>query len=133
MQAEFEDRLDFSAYLLTPLQRLGKYILLMENIEKEIVKMEQSSKNIEHAIAMIKSVMTRGNDSIAIESIQRSPISFVDYGTFIMRDKFTILKPRRFDSMVFLFTNVVVFTVEDQVVFSLVKFLCCLYVIIGLT
>lgn len=115
MQEHYGERLDFSAYLLTPLQRLGKYILLLDNIEKELKKLALPYENTQKARELIKSVMSRGNDCVAIESIHHSPISKVDYGSFIMRDKFTITKPRRLDSMVFLFSNIVVFTVEDQV------------------
>lgn len=118
MQIYYNERLDFSAYLLTPLQRLGKYILLLENIRKEVGKMElhRKIKNIiEKALEMVKSVMSKGNDYVAIESIQSSPLSSTDYGSFIMRDKFMLLKPRKLECMVFLFTNLVVFTVEDPV------------------
>lgn len=115
MQEYFKERLDFSSYLLTPLQRLGKYILLLENIEKELKILELAHQNIRDAIILVKSVMSKGNDCVAIESIQNSLISKIDYGSFIMRDKFTIIKPRRLDSIVFLFSNFVVFTIQDPV------------------
>lgn len=119
MQDQFGERLDFSAYLLTPVQRLGRYILFIENIEKELKKMDGICENIQKALKIVKSVMSRGNDCVAIESIQRSPISKVDFGSFIMREKFTLTKPRRLEIMVFLFSNIVVFTVEDPVSLTL--------------
>lgn len=115
MQDQYGERLDFSAYLLTPVQRLGRYILFIENIEKELKKVDGTCENIQKALKIVKSVMSRGNDCVAIESIQKSPISKVDYGSFIMREKFTLIKPRRLEIMVFLFSNIVVFTVEDPV------------------
>lgn len=113
MQETFEERLDFSAYLLTPVQRLGRYILFLENIEKQLKKLNLPVEHAQTAIAILKDEMSKGNDSVAIESIENSPISKMDYGSFKMREKFSINKPRKVDAMVFLFSNVVVFTTSD--------------------
>ncbi|XP_056633433.1 uncharacterized protein LOC130443013 isoform X2 [Diorhabda sublineata] len=113
MQETFEERLDFSAYLLTPVQRLGRYILFLENIEKQLKKLNLPVEGAQSAIAILKDEMSKGNDSVAIESIENSPISKMDYGSFKMREKFSINKPRKVDAMVFLFSHVVVFTTCD--------------------
>lgn len=116
MQEKFEERLDFSAYLLTPVQRLGKYILFLENIEKQLEKLDLPIENTQTALVIVRDEMSKGNDSVAIESIEHSPISKMDYGSFKMREKFNIIKPRKVEAaMVFLFTNVVVFSVTDTV------------------
>lgn len=114
-QAKFEERLDLSAYLLTPLQRLGKYKLFLENIEKQLKKLDLPIGNVQMALDIIKGEMSKGNDFVAIESIENSPINKEDYGSFTMREKFNILKPRRFEAMVFLFENIIVFTICDPV------------------
>lgn len=67
------------------------------------------------ALDIIKGEMSKGNDFVAIESIENSPINKEDYGSFTMREKFNILKPRRFEAMVFLFENIIVFTICDPV------------------
>lgn len=67
------------------------------------------------ALDIIKGEMSKGNDFVAIESIENSPINKEDYGSFKMREKFNILKPRRFEAMVFLFENIIVFTMCDPV------------------
>ncbi|KAG5896713.1 hypothetical protein JTB14_014589 [Gonioctena quinquepunctata] len=113
MQERFEERLDFSAYLLTPVQRLGKYILFLENIEKELKKLNMPIGSTQMALDIVKSEMSKGNDYVAIDSIQNSPISKLDYGSFKMREHFSITKPRRVEAMVFLFENVVVLTTSD--------------------
>ncbi|KAJ8920587.1 hypothetical protein NQ315_004726 [Exocentrus adspersus] len=112
-QITFDERLDLSSYLLTPLQRMGKYKLFLENIEKELKKVNESTTAVEQALGIVKREMSKGNDFVAIESIANSPIGKEDYGSFIMREVFTILKPRRLDSMVFLFENILVFTICD--------------------
>ncbi|CAH1168750.1 unnamed protein product [Phyllotreta striolata] len=114
MQENLQERLDFSAYLLTPVQRLGKYILFLENIQKQLDKLDLSTYNVQAALFIVKEEMSKGNDSVAIESIENSPISKKEYGSFVIREKFNVIKPKRVDStMVFLFTNVVVFTTTD--------------------
>ncbi|XP_018567563.1 uncharacterized protein LOC108908124 [Anoplophora glabripennis] len=112
-QAKFDERLDLSSYLLTPLQRLGKYKLFLENIEKQLTKLKLPTGNVQMALDIIKGEMSKGNDFVAIESIENSPINKEDYGSFKMREKFNILKPRRFEAMVFLFENIIVFTICD--------------------
>ncbi|CAH1175962.1 unnamed protein product [Phaedon cochleariae] len=114
MQETFEERLDFSAYLLTPVQRLGKYILFLENIEKQLSKLNQPIETVQEALNIVRSEMTKGNDAVAAESIENSPISRLDYGSFKLREKFSIIKPRKLEAMVFLFENVLVFTTNDQ-------------------
>lgn len=123
MQEEYEERLDFSAYLLTPLQRLGKYILFLENIEKELNKLELPVEKTQIALDIVKKVMSQGNDYVAIESIENSLVSKSDYGAFIIRETFFINKPRRYESMVFLFSNVIVFTINDGVS-NYVQYIC---------
>nr|XP_023018278.1 uncharacterized protein LOC111507223 [Leptinotarsa decemlineata] len=114
MQDHFEERLDFSAYLLTPVQRLGKYILFLENIEKELKRLDLPIGSTQMALDIVKNEMSKGNDYVAIDSIQNSPISKMSYGCFKMRENFTISKPRRMEATVFLFSNYVVLAVEDH-------------------
>lgn len=61
--------------------------------------------------------MRKGNDAVVIGSIEKSPIQAKYYGSFIMNEQFTLLKPKRLDSTVFLFEQVIVFTYEDQVIY----------------
>lgn len=114
-QEEIGDKLDLSAYLLTPLQRLGKYKLFLENIIKQLIKDGQQTELANEALEMIKKYLRKGNDQVAIASILLSPIHPKDYGSFISREKFTMTKPKKMDVMVFLFEKIIIFTVEDLV------------------
>lgn len=102
--------------MLTPVQRLGKYILFLQSITKELNKSGIHSVNVQTALDIVKRSMTRGNDLIAICSIKSCPINLVkEAGSFVMREKFQILKPKKLVSTVFLFEEIVVFTIDCQV------------------
>lgn len=101
---------------MAPIQRLPKYMLLLENIKKELYKMgvKKVTKLI-IAINIIKEELNKGNDYIAIESIHEWPVmNKMDLGPFIMRDIFIIRNPRKFESMIFLFNKMLVFTTMDN-------------------
>lgn len=99
--------------MLAPIQRLGKYILLLDKISKELSKKDQSSDSIHAALEIVKKEMSKGNDYVAIYSIKDCPVKLAEEaGSFKMREKFTILKPRKFESVVFLFEEIIVFTIE---------------------
>ncbi|XP_050302333.1 uncharacterized protein LOC126740386 isoform X3 [Anthonomus grandis grandis] len=112
-QERIQDKLTLSAYLLTPLQRIGKYKLFLENIIKQLEKEGKPIGSAQLALDIIKKYMSSGNDAVAIASILRSPLHTKDYGSFISREKFSLIKPKRLELMVFLFEEVVVFTTED--------------------
>lgn len=114
-QKSLGDLLDLSSYLLTPIQRLGKYILLLENIQKALQKENKYSENVEMAIEMLRREMRIGNDFIAIDSIEKLPITLDQSGSFVFRDVFNIQRPRKYEATLFLFENVLVFTVVHHV------------------
>lgn len=99
------------SYLLNPIQRLGRYILLLENLQKSV----RRSACLDPAIEILKSNMTKGNDSIAVESILKVPetVDLYKKGSYIDREKFVMLKPRRQEAVIFLFEDIVVFTTEN--------------------
>ncbi|XP_076256798.1 uncharacterized protein LOC143194107 [Rhynchophorus ferrugineus] len=111
-QEELKNKLGISAYLVTPIQRLGKYTLFFGNIIKRLTKENQPTGEAEFALSIVKKYMRKGNDAVAIDSIEKNPIEPKYYGSFIMNEKFTILKPKRLDSTVFLFEQIIVFTYE---------------------
>ncbi|GJQ86150.1 hypothetical protein Trydic_g13431 [Trypoxylus dichotomus] len=110
-QKKLRDRLDLMSYLLNPIQRLGRYILLLENLQKSV----RRSACLDPAIEILKTNMTKGNDSIAVESILRIPETLDLYrkGSYIDREKFMMIKPRRQEIVLFLFEGIVVLTTEN--------------------
>jgi 3-polyprenyl-4-hydroxybenzoate decarboxylase len=107
--------LGLASYLLTPIQRLGKYILILEKIKKELIKAKKPIEKVCAAIEVVRKVMRKGNDFIAMDSIKNSDIDLLMQGSFIMRAVFNVLKPRKFVSMVFLFENAIIFTEKISV------------------
>lgn len=99
-----------------PIQRLGKYKLMLNNIRDEL----KTDKNdaINDAISLIEKQLRRGNDYIAIDSIYGWPKIRGDLldalGSFVMRDMFILKNDqcRKAEVMVFLFDNVIIFTVQ---------------------
>lgn len=59
--------------------------------------------------------MSRGNDYIAIDSIKDCPINLLEQGSFLIREKFTVHTPKKYESMLFLFEKILVFTAVDLV------------------
>lgn len=95
---------------------MGKYKLFLEQIKKELIKTNDNShENIDRAIELIHKQMTKGNDYIAIDSIRNCPINLLEQGSFILREKFNVVKPRKYESMLFLFENIIIFTTTDPV------------------
>lgn len=122
-QVIIKDNLGLLSYLITPIQRLGKYVLLLEQMQKELKKNQEVSEIVEKAIEAVRNIMKKGNDYLAIDSIIQSPLDFNLHGSFIMRALFCVIKPKKLISMVFLFENVIVFTVKNSV--SKKVFLLC--------
>lgn len=118
-QEELGERLDLGSYLLTPIQRLGKYILFLKGINEQLNKRCSHSVTVQAALDMVKDAMSRANDYIAIDSIKDCPINLNKAGSFIMREKFLVHRgnkiERTFESMVFFFDEIIVFTIENHV------------------
>lgn len=117
-QEELGERLDLGSYLLAPIQRLGKYILFLKGINEQLNKRYSHSITVQAALDMIKEAMSRANDYIAIDSIKGCSINLSKAGSFVMREKFLVRAnkyDRTFESMVFFFDEIIVFTTESDV------------------
>lgn len=111
-QEELKQSLDLASYLLAPIQRITKYKLMLENIKKELKKIGITSDILENAINIIQKELITGNDYIAIDSISKWPqMQKTELGSFIMRDMFTIKYKKKYESMVFLFERMIIFTI----------------------
>lgn len=106
---------DFEDYLLLPLRRLGNYGTFMENIKKELTIQKMPCDRADKAAGILKDAMSKGNTYVAIKSIQNNPMNRLDHGSFIVSNVFILTASRRFESTVFLFSDVVIFTVKDKV------------------
>lgn len=116
IQQQLGDFLDLHSYLLTPIQRLAKYIQFLDQINKELAKQEMRSPDLDKARSIVKTYMKKGNDYVAIDSITKVPYSLSDkVGSFIFREKFFILKPKKYEATLFLFEQSLIITIADPV------------------
>lgn len=94
---------------------------MLEQLQKESVKNEGAvSEAVKKAIEVVRRQMSRGNDFIAIDSIKECPVNLADQGSFIMREKFNVIKPKKFEAVLFLFDRILVFTTVDHVTHCLI-------------
>lgn len=80
-QTELGDRLDLSSYLLSPVQRLGRYILLLRALQRE-ERAETEAEGLPTAISQLPTAITHlehlmdlGNNLIALDSITNCTVS----------------------------------------------------------
>ncbi|KAK9730728.1 RhoGEF domain [Popillia japonica] len=111
-QAELEDQYTCDSYLLNPVQRPGRYRLLLEKLEKELAKTGETCQALSDAVKLVSDKITEANTLMTIDSIKKCPINLKTMGPFIMKEAFNI--KRKYKSVVFLFKNIVVFCIEHQ-------------------
>lgn len=126
-QENIRDKTDLSSYLLAPIKRLAQYTLLLKAIDKELKKQNLHSACIEAAMEMVEKSISLANDYVAIASIKHCPLPLKEVaGSFIVRNKFNIIHPNShfnkgpdkkqgFESMVFLFDKMIIFTLELEI------------------
>ncbi|GLV42421.1 Puratrophin-1-like [Carabus blaptoides fortunei] len=109
---ELHSSLDMGSYLIKPTQRLGRYILLMEELGKECKKHKIDDNEVKEAIEMLKTEMRLGNDLMAFDAIKGCDMDLKDQGDLIYRNEFTVYKGAEpaYKAMVFLFDKIMMFT-----------------------
>lgn len=119
IQDILQQNLGLSSYLITPIQRIGRYRLLLEGIQGELNKKGIPFENVGIALDMIKRIANSANGYVAIGSIKNSPMDLSqEAGPFAMRNHFSIVYPHcreRTEGTVFLFEEIIVFTLEIDV------------------
>lgn len=111
-----DDGFDLASQMHKPILRLGRYILLLESLHTQVLEDNLSPKTVAKALDITKKWMRASNDHIAYASIKYSPIDVKQTaGSLVMKQKLHICKPMKFDSDVFVFENLIIFTVKSQV------------------
>lgn len=62
--------MDLSSYLLKPVQRMGKYALILKQILKECPETSPDYPDLKEAEEMIRFCLQHGNDLLAMDAIQ---------------------------------------------------------------
>ena len=66
------DKMDLSSYLLKPVQRMGKYALILKQILKECPESAGEYQDLTAAQDMIKFCLQHGNDLLAMDALKVS-------------------------------------------------------------
>lgn len=75
-QKQLEDKMDLASYLLKPVQRMGKYALLLQQLMKALGPKDSYSSELAAAEAMVRFQLRHGNDLLAMDSLRECDVSF---------------------------------------------------------
>ncbi|KAK3085374.1 hypothetical protein FSP39_002374 [Pinctada imbricata] len=110
-QLQLGDRMDLASYLLKPVQRMGKYALLLKQIMKECPQSEQEYQDLKAAEQMVKFQLRHGNDLLAMDSLKDCDVNLQEQGRLLRQDEFIVWQGRRKSLRhVFLFEDLILFS-----------------------
>lgn len=77
-QMELGDKMDLASYLLKPVQRMGKYALLLQQLMKAVTSIQGPSlqeiaediEELQRAEEMVRFQLRHGNDLLAMDSLR---------------------------------------------------------------
>ncbi|XP_033754594.1 puratrophin-1-like isoform X2 [Pecten maximus] len=110
-QLQLGDKMDLSSYLLKPVQRMGKYALLIKQIMKGCPHTDQEYQDLKAAEEMVKFQLRHGNDLLAMDSLRDCDVNLQEQGRLLRQEEFLVWQGRR-KSMrhVFLFEDLILFS-----------------------
>ncbi|EFA01095.2 hypothetical protein TcasGA2_TC004018 [Tribolium castaneum] len=116
-QLELKDRMDLASYLLKPVQRMGKYALLLQQMMKACVgpSMErlQELEDLKQAEEMVRFKLRHGNDLLAMDSIRECDVNLKEQGSLLRQNEFLVWEGRNGKKslrQVFLFEELILFS-----------------------
>lgn len=82
-QLELDDKMDLASYLLKPVQRMGKYALLLQQLMKAVTsvqgpslqKISEDIEELQRAEEMVRFQLRHGNDLLAMDSLRDCDVS----------------------------------------------------------
>ncbi|XP_071959000.1 puratrophin-1-like isoform X2 [Antedon mediterranea] len=115
-QHELGDKMDVASYLLKPVQRMGKYALLLRDLIKECGESNQELlAYLKTTESMVKFQLRHGNDLLAMDAIRDSDITLHEQGQLIRQEEFLVYRgKKKCWRHIFLFEDTVVFTKTRQ-------------------
>ncbi|XP_046843410.1 pleckstrin homology domain-containing family G member 4B-like isoform X4 [Xenia sp. Carnegie-2017] len=110
-QDELQDKLDLCSYLIKPVQRIGKYALLLQDMIKVIEIHSSFTTHLRSAVEMVKSQLRHGNDLLAMDSLRGCDVNVKEQGKLLRMDDFIVWQSRKKHfRRVFLFEDMVLFS-----------------------
>lgn len=110
-QLELGDKMDLSSYLLKPVQRMGKYALLIKLVLKECPLTAPEYPDLKAAEDMIRFQLRHGNDLLAMDALRECDVNLQEQGRLLRQDEFLVYHGRRKCMRhVFLFEDLILFS-----------------------
>ncbi|XP_050423665.1 rho guanine nucleotide exchange factor 40-like isoform X2 [Adelges cooleyi] len=108
-QNELRDRMDLASYLLKPVQRMGKYALLLQQLMK-MAKGE--TEYLRQAESMVRFQLRHGNDLLAMDSLRECDVNLKEQGRLLRQNEFLVWqgKGKKCLRQVFLFEELILFS-----------------------
>ncbi|XP_060877232.1 puratrophin-1-like isoform X2 [Metopolophium dirhodum] len=108
-QIELRDRMDLASYLLKPVQRMGKYALLLQ----QLMKMAKGdTEHLRLAESMVRFQLRHGNDLLAMDSLRECDVNLKEQGRLLRQNEFLVWqgKGKKCLRQVFLFEELILFS-----------------------
>ena len=108
---ELGDKMDLASYLLKPVQRMGKYALLLKQLLKESGEKEPEHADLMAAEQMVRFQLRHGNDLLAMDSLRDCDVNVKEQGRLLRQSEFYCWQGRKKGLRhVFLFEELILFS-----------------------
>ncbi|XP_017887416.1 uncharacterized protein LOC108629330 isoform X2 [Ceratina calcarata] len=130
-QLELGDKMDLASYLLKPVQRMGKYALLLQQLVKAgtdlseqmsgdgkdekddgMKPMVEGEADLRSAEQMVRFQLRHGNDLLAMDSLRDCDVNVKEQGRLLRQNEFLVWqgKGKKCLRQVFLFEDLILFS-----------------------
>ncbi|KAJ8979827.1 hypothetical protein NQ317_014958, partial [Molorchus minor] len=120
-QLDLGDKMDLASYLLKPVQRMGKYALLLQQMMKACPvsslgsseRAIQETEDLKQAEEMVRFQLRHGNDLLAMDSIRECDVNLKEQGRLLRQNEFLVWEGRSGKKslrQVFLFEELILFS-----------------------
>lgn len=89
-QQALGDHLDLASYLLKPIQRMGKYALLLQELARACGGPMQELSALREAQSLVHFQLRHGNDLLAMDAIQGCDVNLKEQGQLVRQDEFVV-------------------------------------------
>ncbi|KAI8121287.1 Puratrophin-1 [Lucilia cuprina] len=112
-QIELNDKMDLASYLLKPVQRMGKYALLLQQLGSALQEIAADVEELQKAEEMVKFQLRHGNDLLAMDSLRDCDVNVKEQGRLLRQNEFLVWQGRggkKTLRQIFLFEELVLFS-----------------------
>lgn len=120
-QLELDDKMDLASYLLKPVQRMGKYALLLQQLKKAVTNIQgptlqemcEDVDELQKAEEMVRFQLRHGNDLLAMDSLRECDVNVKEQGRLLRQNEFFVWQGRggrKTLRQVFLFEELLLFS-----------------------